>query len=551
MNMLAPEKPEDDKTRTWEPPSLSAFCHKIGTSAWGLAKRRYILVPAATLGFVVLAYMYRNLYQPYAVLFGTYKDLIAFTVICLVAGRLVLRKRSVAAKNAGTVLAVAFALGLVWIGGDAHRYIGQWARYKTLDYVELAQMPMTDNERVLSLNGVHTLAARFRDQTEKVATPSFVRTSKGYCWSIAVQPDRWWQRFNNPVDEILCLPGSAANPDFSRRGLIRVNFEIGENLLFSRNTDNCVRRSLGPWRFFNYEPGRVVYIERVPGDWIQIVPWIKWVGTLGVLFPRPEFGGVQVIEQSPVYPWYRRWFWEAPKRVFTGCGTWIRPQEVGKHAYLRGQNLMPDQVSRSMAESFRFQEGFVDPWEIFKVGDIRIADLQGDVNKQPFTSFYRMPQAPAGGDKLYDSFALEPVDLSKQTLVTSYFVAGDGMGKSYVYRHSRRNEAPLGVTAVPNILRESRPDVFWTDRRPDESRYFIRDLPDINGVVKRRIMYITTVVLVDKAIDGNKRPSYTTGAAPLIAITDSQTRQVAWVDPIHPEKWDAEVQAKFGAQWAR
>ena len=105
------------------------------------------------------------------------------------------------------------------------------------------------------------------------------------------------------------------------------------------------------------------------------MPWIKWVGTFFFLFPRPEFGGAQVIEQVEPYSIVQGIFWETPKRVLVGCGNFIPANEIHKHAYLRGQNLMPDEVSRSMAESFRFQEGFTAPWKIFRRGDVRIADI--------------------------------------------------------------------------------------------------------------------------------------------------------------------------------
>lgn len=549
----------------WRKPSFRRFMRTVWDDFAGFVRARgwrswhwalQLLVASLIPLIPLVLYMYRHLFQPAALTLSVYADAIAATLLCYVALWLVLRRLIERdwLRSLSIILGIVAFVFLMAQGGAWHRYVGQWARYKSLQVVELeSQMPLTERERVLSHNSIYTLARRLRDQTEKVTLPDFVKTKDGgYCWSLAVQPDRLWQQFNDPVDEILCIPGQDGAPDLSKRGLIKVNFEVGENLLFSRNTDSCVRRALGPIRFWSYEPGRVVFIQNDAGEWVQAVPWIKWTGTLGFLFPRPEFGGVQIIEQSQKHPWYRRWFWEAPKRVFLGCGRWIPPQEMHKHAFLRGQNLMPDIVSRSMAESFRFQDGFVDPWEVFKVGDVRIADLPGDVNKQPFTSFYRMPQGPAGRDKLYDSFALEPADLDKKTLVTSFFVPGDGIGPSYVYRHSRKNEAPVGVTEVPNLIKADRPDLYWPDRIADESRYYIRDLADSSGIVKRRVMYLSSVVLVEKAAEGSKdRPGHLSSAIPLIAITDSATRRVAWVDPHEPGKWDEIIRAKFGADWAR
>ncbi len=212
---------------------------------------------------------------------------------------------------------------------------------------------------------------------------------------------------------------------------------------------------------------------------------------------------------------------------------------------------MPDSVSRSYAESFRFQDSIVGPLGFFKSGDVRIADNEDDVNRQPYTSFYKMPLEIGTSDKLYDSFALEPNDPTKQTLVTSLFVPGDGIGPSYVYRHSRKNEAPFGVTWVESQVRNSQPGFFWADRRVEEHRYYIRDLADSEGRVKRRIMYLSVVVLVEKRKDSKGNVEVTPSAIPLLAITDSATRDVEWVDPHHPETWDEKVRAKFAVNWSR
>jgi hypothetical protein len=536
----------------WQPPHYKLAFSSYGSQAWGFVVQHRTAFVSVALALAFGLFVFRYEFQPTAVALRIYADAIVVTGAVYALTWYVLARYFTKWKRmrfVGTIAGVAVALALMWAGTSVHRYIGQYWRYKTLNLVELDRMPITEHERVLSLNGIYTLAKSLRDQTERVSKPTFIKTPTGYCWSMAVEPDRLWQQWHDDIDEVLCVPGGDSSPDLARRGLIPVHLTFGENLLWSRNIDTCSRRALGLFRFFSYEPERPFVAER-DGKRVWIVPWIRWVGTLGVFFPRPEFGGVQIIPETPEYSALRRWLWEAPKRVLTGCGEWIPAQDVHNHEFLRGQNLMPDSVSRSYAESFRFQESILGPLGFFKAGDVRIADSEGDMNKQPYTSYYKMPLSDNRGDKLYDSFALEPNDVGKKTLVTSLFVPGDGIGPSYVYRHSLRNEAPMGITYVDSQVRQSRPDFFWSDRRVEEHRYYIRDLPDTKGRVKRRIMYLSVVVLVEKKTDDKGATEVTTGSTPFIAITDSDSREVEWVDAHHPEQWDEKLKAKFGPRWS-
>jgi hypothetical protein len=540
----------------WKPPSYRIAARGFFDDIKRYAVRHWIAFGVTVVVLLLALDIFRHDIQPFAVLARRNADVYVVVIFVLAATSYLMRRYLrdwIKLRVCGSIASVGAALLLMWLGGDFIKYIGQYWRYRTLPIVNLERMPLTRDERVHSLNSIYTLAKSLRDQTEKVTHPTFIKKGDGFCFSMAVEPDYAWHRLTESVDEVLCVPGSQATPDFSRRGEHPVHFDVGENLILSSNIYTCVRRALGPLRFFSYEPDEghafIAYDEN--GKEIWVVPWRKWVGTLGVFFARPEFGGVQIIRQVPRYAWYRRLLWEAPRRVFAGCGTWIPPEDVGKYEYLRGQNLMPDFVSRSYAESFRFQDSFLGPLGYFKSGDVRVADRETDVNRQPYTSFYEMPLPDRSSDKLYDSFALEPHDTGKRPLVTSVFVPSDGIGPLYAYRHARRGEAPMGVSWVETQVKNDQSSTFWTGRHVEEHRYFIRDLADSNGVVKRRLMYLSTVVLEEEQKGSHGEQEVTAGAIPSIAITDSATRAVAWVDPRHPETWDEKVRATFAPLWSQ
>jgi hypothetical protein len=522
-----------------EPWELTAPFHNIKQKFKNGSPKQRVKLSLLVFGipFLVLfvLFIFRPALQPYLLLARIY-----FGGILLVAGVVVplwfkLRRRSAILKTFGTTIAVAI-VGLVFVvGAGIHDYLAQYSRYISLGAVDFAQLPTTSNERILPLNGVYSLAKERMNTTEDPSLPDLVRVDTDYRWTMAVQPSQWWGLFWNPVNEIISISAADASPDFSRREPISVNFSIGENLLLSRNIDRCVRRSFGPIRSLSYEPGNVFYIKDDAGAWVEAVSLIKWSG---VIFPWPEFGGVQIIHQGRT---------NTVGRIFLGCGEWIPPGEIEKHPYLRGQNLMPSVVSRFMAESLRFQNGFLGPLPFSRQGDIRIADVSEDANPQPYTLAFRFKEGDSA--KLYQYFALQPRDHDKEGLTTSFFVPADGQGPRYVYSYVEHHEAPIGPTVVADKVRSAYKSYDWTKYAPVEVRPYISDLPDSKGVVARRFLWMVTIMTIVKAKPG-EQVQYTTSGDPEVVIVDALNNRVVAVDNFDPTKWPGQLSAALGPIWA-
>jgi hypothetical protein len=289
---------------------------------------------------------------------------------------------------------------------------------------------------------------------------------------------------------------------------------------------------LGPWRYLNYDPADVSYVPDDDGHWVQIVSLIRWSG---LFFPQPEFGGVQLIRQHEGGVGSFLW------KMLFGTGEWIPPDEIAKHPFLVGQHVLPYAVSRYMAGSFRFQNGFLAPFPGFHEGDIRIPDMPEDVNDQPFTVSFRMPGA--ADSKLYHYFALEPFDPQKQGLNTSLFIPADGSGPVFAYHHYEYGGALTGVSAIATKVMESHKQYDWNRNRPVEHRPFIRD---IDGTV--RFFWLTTVVTT-KETEGVRH--FIAGSVPEVIITDAAYNVPVWVDPLHPDGWVSELRKALGTTWAK
>lgn len=514
--------------------SVSAFAHNLVRGTRKNFQRHPILTITVPLILLIGMYIARPHIQPLLLLVRIYFGGIAIAAAGALALWVLLRKHSVRAQTFGGAFGIITVAAVVLVGGSVHSYFAQYFRYLTLSIEDIDRLPLTDHERVLPLNAVHTLARERMNETESPTIPALVRIGSAYRWTMAIEPGKAKGRFWDPVDEVISISSTEPSPDLSRRRPEQVKFTVGENLMFSRNTHVCVRRAFGFWRSFSYEPSNVFYIQNDKGQWVQAISLIRWTG---FLFPWPEFGGVQIIEQGDTNPL---------GRLFLGCGRWIRPGEVHKHAYLVGQNLVPYAVTRFKAESLRFQAGFTGPMWFSRQGDIRIADMPEDVNEQPFTLYFKFQN---GNAKLYQYFALEPRDKDKQGLSTSLWIPADGIGLTYTYRHFHRKEAPIGVTTVADQVRASRKTYDWKRNAPVEVRPYIHEIADSKGNVAPRFGWMVTVVTIKERKEGMPL-EFTSGSDPEISITDAYRARVVWVDPQRPESWPGQLRESLGSLWA-
>lgn len=531
----------------WQESSWSGWYHHLGLKTWRGFKGFLEARPVATITVTVLAILFlfwqRNLPQPLALGIRIYFGAILLVAAFTIAGWFSLKKwgkDSLRWRTFGAVLGGIVSVLIVYAGSFLHDYVSLYYRYRTLiglDLVELSTVPTTDHERILPLYGVYTTVKFRMNKADKVPTmPDLVRVGEGFSWTMSEEPTSLSGRIWSPIEGLLSIAAADPTPDLTRTQPDKVHFEFGETVLLGSNINVCVRRAFGPWRYLNYEPGNILRIKDDTGAWVIAVSLIRW---RGIIFPRPEFGGVQIIDQREG---------NMASRSLLGCGHWIPPEEVGTHPFLHRQNIVPYEATRFMAASFRYQAGFTGPMFWNREGDVKIADLPEDVNPQPFALFFRMPGEAQG--KLWHYFALQPNDEKRKGLAVSFFYPGDGIGKAYVLRHYLHNEAPLGVAQVETQLVSKKRQYDWKKNRAVEHRPFIRDIADSDGVVARRRFWLSTIVTLSDTQDG-KPVEFEPGSLPEIALTDWDSGEVVFVDPNHPELWTDELRKELGENWSR
>ncbi|MFA5124855.1 MAG: hypothetical protein WC473_03490 [Patescibacteria group bacterium] len=421
------------------------------------------------------------------------------------------------------VLYLLIGFGIYEVGKPIHHYLAQYYCYKVNDFVELEQLPETAYERILPLNSVFSQARELVQDNVQPAEPHFVRIGSQYRFTMGIEPTPLLPRIFSGIRQVYNVDGTSPAPDWGLQNLINVKFETGENLKWSRNTYTAVSRAFGLWRYFNYEPDGVIYLKDDSGKMVQVVPLIRWKG---LLFPRPIFGGVQIIEQSPDN------VWQSIRRVMFGCGYYVPPAKMKNHPFLDGQNVLSYKVSRYIAESFKFHKGLSAPLPWIHNGDVRIANMPEDMNDQPFTIFFRLGQL-GGKDALYHYFSLQPYSEKSQGLSVSLFVPADGLSKIFIFSHHQK-EPMLGVTAVTNKVIGDHKFFDWTINRPVEQRPYITRVND-----KIRFYWLTTVV----TLDSNDPKHYIAGNRPDVILTDAANQCVYWMESADSGAWKNQLEA--------
>ncbi|PCJ66023.1 MAG: hypothetical protein COA58_08080 [Bacteroidetes bacterium] len=474
-------------------------------------KKRPIVSILITLVLVYLIFVSRGSLQPFFLLIRKYILLIALIILVLWRFSKGWSLRSTGKKVLTTVLLIGFAAGSYLGGPEIYRYISLYFHYSSINKVALDKFPTTNFERIQPINSVKTLINQEAlSETEDATRPNFVRGVDGkYYYSCAVGPAREYkiQQMTKNMYEIIHVPADLPAPVFSKKYRDDVNFNIGELLLFSKKTSNAIIKKFGFFKYFTYEPAEPIYLQQGKNKWLQVIPLIRWKG---IIFPRPVFGGVYLIEEMKGDDGYF-------DRVLFGKGKYIAPEDIKNHYVLAGQNLLPQNVAEFTAESFKFSSGFLAPMPFYHQDDIRIPDLPNDVNPQPFITYFNVN----GKGKIYNFYGLEPYQQEKKSLSLSLFIAGDNDDTVYFLDHRKRDQSYIGSSAISAKIIESKKNYDWSKNYPAETRPFVRT---VNG--ESRFMWLSTIVT--KA--GENKDQYIAGSIPEITLTDAIHGKVVWID---------------------
>jgi hypothetical protein len=503
---------------------------------WNRGKKQKFIVILLGLILFCALFILRDDYQPFLLFLRKYLFVLVLFGVILFFGLRWFRKTASTGKKLlrGFVTLASVALIYVFfftIG--MYEYMQTYNVFNNMNLQEIAELPLSRNERIQPYNNIRTMAYESITETKEVSPPQLVRVDDRNQWTMAVQPskDYFIQRTKDNIEELFSVSSTSPSPRFSKENRIPATFSIGESLAFSRNTYNAVVQRFNPWQLFNYEPHEAYYMKNDDGHWVQVVSLIKWKG---FFFPYPTFGGVMVLETGD------HDFNDYLERLLIGKGTFIPAEDVQKYPYLTRQNTLSEKVSRIQAKSMMFLGGFTDPLPWNKKTAVKIPDLKEDQNQQPFVTDFKFEgTANNAYDGLYHWFGLEPIGKDRTGLSISVFIPADGSDNVFYYDHVSKKEGLAGVSAMPAKVMESRKNYDWTVNKPVEFRPFIRDIAG-----KRRLFMLSTIAAKRENSD-----QFDGGSTPDLALVDVSYKDVVWIDAKHPSKWNEEIVNQLGETW--
>ncbi|MEX0290314.1 MAG: hypothetical protein AB3N14_14505 [Flavobacteriaceae bacterium] len=500
----------------------------------GRKQKRILII----IGIVLLLALFflRDDYQPALLFLRKYVFIILLGVLFLWFTISRFRAAPSAGRRILILLGITAFFATLWFFGwklNLYQYMQTYNVYNNLNKTEISELPLTQNERIQPFNNIVTMAYESIGETQEVSLPQLVRVDSTNQWTMAVQPAKeyTWQRINDNTEEIFAVESTSPFPRFSNENRIPVTFSIGESLAFSRNTYNAVVQRFNIFQLFTMEPSDVFYMKNDAGKWVQVVSLIKWKG---FFFPYPTYGGVMIVEAGA------HSFQDYLERISIGKGTYVPPNKIKDHPFLRRQNTLAEEVSRIQAQSLQFLGGFTDPLPWNMKTAVKIPELPDDQNQQPFVTDFNFEGMKVDAqDGLYHWFGLEPIGDERTSLAFSVMIPADGTDKLYYYDHSAKKEGMAGVSAMPLKVVESRKEYDWSVNKPVEFRPFIKYIAG-----RKRLFVLGTVAAVrdsSKQFDG--------AATPDLALVDAEYRDVIWIDAKHPSNWTSTILDQLGETW--
>ena len=509
----------------------------------GFSRILLILLPFILIYFIIAG---RGDYQPFLIYIRIYWPLILISLLIIYLFYRRFRKAYQWYFRAMWIGIFLLFCGFLYLFGNSiYDYVSSYYVYKNkITVVELDKPPVSIHPK---LQPQFVVESYFRETMNNNRQPTSPRTwldpvSGEQYWTGWTEPGNYFfQQFGGKVEEFIQTNVQNPAPVLDQYEREEVEFQVGQNLIFSYNIQKAARKKLSFLQMFNSEVSdMVIGMKDNKGNLYQVVPILTWKG---IIFPQPTFGGVMIFDDSKVP------YWEL---VFAGKGTFLSPEEVKKTPWLKHQALLDDKTVFYFGESLRFKYGFTSGLPGNHENDHRIPQLKRAYSSLPVIEQFNFDKTNAkeAGSGLFYWLELEPYDSTKYGLSMDVFIPGSNTDTIYVYDRVDNIERSgyKGMSVVVEKIMEDDKSYNWVGREGGtfipggERPYYTYVFPEDK---EPEMFYLANILTVK----GQNRESTSTKAELyLIHAKYDDIIILLKDDNVYPENWSDKIQERVITQ---
>jgi len=508
-----------------------------------LVKLLLVLLPFLFIYFLITG---RGDYQPLLIYIRIYWPLIIISLLIIYLFYRRFAKAHLWYFRAMWIGIFLLFCGFLYLWGNSiYDYVSSYYVYKNkITVVELDRPPTSIHPK---LQPQFVVESYFKETMNNNRQPTPPRTwldpisGEQYWTGWTESGNYFWQRLDGNVSEFIQSNVQNPSPVLDDKERFEVDFQVGRNLIFSRNIQRAARKKLSLLQMFNSEVSdMVIGMKDNNGNLYQVVPILTWKG---ILFPQPAFGGVMLFDSSDT-PYF--------ELLFSGKGKFLSAKEVKNTPWLKHQALLDDKTVNYFGESLRFKYGFTSGLPGNHENDHRIPQLKREFSSLPVIEQFDFKNTNArdAGSGLFYWLELEPYDSTKYGLSMEVFIPGSNTDTIYVYDRVGNIERSgyKGMSVIAEKIMEDDKSYNWVGREGGtfipggERPYYTYVFPEDE---EPEMFYLTNIL----TLRGENRESTSTKAELyLIHAKFDDIIILLKDDDVYPENWPKKIQERVLTQ---
>ena len=190
----------------------------------GWKQKIFLLLVGVVILFMI--FIQRDTIQPLLLWLRRFFSLLTLGIVIFSISIIMLRRKSGWRKVLAFMpLIILFGLWYLLFPVGMYQYMEQYSVFKSMDLIEIDELPLTRNERIQPYNNIVTMAYESISETDEVSPPQLVRIDSVNRWTMAIQPAKeyFWQRATDNTEELFSVESDIPFPIFGDKNRVKVD----------------------------------------------------------------------------------------------------------------------------------------------------------------------------------------------------------------------------------------------------------------------------------------------------------------------------------------